>query len=152
MDLEKYQDESVIKRIIDEHRHIAVVGLSDHVYRPSYGVSRYMQNQGYRIIPVNPKYDTVLGKKAYSDLHEVPEEVGLVNVFRRPEFVLPVVNDAIAIGARAIWLQEGVINFEAAKLAEEAGLDVVMDRCIKVEHARLASQKLIVRNERLRSM
>jgi predicted CoA-binding protein len=117
-------------------RTIAVVGLSSDPARPSYGVARYLQRQGYRIIPVNPYEQLVLGERAYPHLRAVPVPVDVVNVFRRPEYVPEVVADAIAVGARALWLQFGVIHEEAARRAQAAGLAVVMDRCIKVEHAR----------------
>ena len=115
---------------------IAVVGLSSDPSRPSFGVARYVQRHGYRIIPVNPYEQLVLGERAYPSLREVPVPVDVVNVFRRPEFVLEVAEDAIALGARALWLQFGVVHEEAARRAQAAGLAVVMDRCIKVEHAR----------------
>jgi predicted CoA-binding protein len=114
---------------------IAVVGLSSDPSRPSYGVARYMQRQGYRIIPVNPNEDEVLGEQAYATLRDVPVPVDVVDVFRRSEYVPEVVDDAIAIGAPVLWLQQGVINPQAASRAQAAGLAVVMDRCIKVEHA-----------------
>jgi len=114
---------------------IAVVGLSSDPARPSYGVARYMQRQGYRIIPVNPNEREVLGERAYPALRDVPVPVDVVDVFRRPEYVPEVVEDAIAIGAPVLWLQQGVIHPQAAARAQAAGLAVVMDRCIKVEHA-----------------
>ena len=115
---------------------IAVVGLSSDPLRPSHGVARYLQRQGYRIIPVNPYEQLVLGERAYPNLREVPVPVDVVDVFRRPEFVPDVVEEAIAVGARALWLQFGVVHEEAARRAYEAGLAVIMDRCIKIEHAR----------------
>ncbi len=118
---------------------IAVVGLSSKRWRPSYGVSEYMQRHGYRIIPVNPGESEVLGEKAYPDLDSVPEPVDIVNVFRRSEFVPEVVEAAIRKGARAIWMQEGVVHEEAARRAAEAGLVVVMDRCILKEHRKLST-------------
>jgi uncharacterized protein len=117
-------------------RRIAVVGLSSDPYRDSYGVARYMLRQGYEILPVNPNETEVLGLRAYPNLQALPEPPEVVDVFRRPEFVAQVVEDAIEVGAKAIWLQFGVIDVEAARRAREAGLLVVMDRCIKVEHAR----------------
>jgi predicted CoA-binding protein len=113
---------------------IAVVGLSSDPSRPSYGVARYMQRQGYRIIPVNPNETQVLGEQAYASLHDIPVPVDVVDVFRRPEHVPEVVDEAIAIGAPVLWLQQGVIHPQAAQRAQAAGLAVVMDRCIKVEH------------------
>jgi predicted CoA-binding protein len=126
-----------IDELLRVSRTIAVVGLSARRLRPSYGVSAYMQAAGYRIIPVNPNYGEVLGEKCYPDLDAVPERVDIVNVFRRPEFVPPVVDAAIRIGARAVWMQEGVADEAAAAKARTAGLFVVMDRCILKEHQRL---------------
>lgn len=114
-----------------------MVGLSNSRIRPAYGVSEYMQHAGYRIIPVNPKIEDALGEKAYKTLEEIPEKVDIVNIFRRSEFVPPIVESAIRIGAAAVWMQEGVINEDAAQRAREAGLFVVMDRCILKEHRRL---------------
>ena len=116
---------------------IAVVGLSSNAMRPSYGVSEFMQGLGYRIIPVNPRETSVLGEKAYPDLLSVPVEVDVVNIFRRSDEVGPVVDEAIRIGAKTIWMQEGVVNEEAAAKARAAGLKVVMDRCILKDHERL---------------
>ena len=116
---------------------IAVVGLSHKRMRPSYGVSEYMQSAGYRIIPVNPLESEVLGEKAYADLESVPEKVDIVNIFRRSEFVPELVESAIRIGARAVWMQEGVVHEAAAERARAAGLEVVMDRCILKEHRRM---------------
>jgi uncharacterized protein len=116
---------------------IAVVGLSSKRFRPSYGVTEYMQHAGYRIIPVNPHERAVLGETCYATLDDVPEAVDIVDIFRRSEFVPEIVEAAIRKGAKAIWMQEGVIHEEAAARAREAGLDVVMDRCILKEHRRL---------------
>lgn len=116
---------------------IAVVGLSGKRTRPSHGVSEYMQAAGYRIIPVNPLETEVLGEKAYPDLESVPEKIDIVNVFRRSEFVPEVVESAIRIGARTVWMQEGVVHEAAAERARAAGLEVVMDRCILKEHRRM---------------
>jgi predicted CoA-binding protein len=127
----------VIKRILDECKTIAVVGLSSNSMRPSNGVSGYMKRQGYRIIPVNPNESEVLGEKAYASLADVTEKIDLVDIFRRSEEAGAVVDEAIRIGARAVWLQEGVIDKAAAGRALDAGLLVVMDRCILKEHARL---------------
>jgi len=124
-----------IKEILDTCRIIAVVGLSSNPMRPSHGVSQYMQSHGYRIIPVNPNEVSVLGERAYPSLFAVPEKIDLVNIFRRPEEAGKAVDEAIKIGARAVWMQEGVIDEEAAKRALDAGLLVVMDRCILKEHA-----------------
>jgi hypothetical protein len=123
-----------IKRILDECRTIAVVGLSSKPTRPSYGVAVYMQRSGYRIIPVNPNEVEVLEENAYHSLTEVPEKIDLVDVFRRSAEAGAVVDEAIVIGAKAVWLQEGVIDHEAARRAMDAGLLVVMDRCWLKEH------------------
>ncbi|HTA46771.1 MAG TPA: CoA-binding protein [Bryobacteraceae bacterium] len=116
---------------------IAVVGLSNRRSRPSYGVSEYMQSSGYRIIPVNPNETEVLGEKAYASLDEVPEQIDIVDVFRRSECVPDIVDAAIRIGAKGVWMQEGVIHEAAANKARSAGLDVVMDRCILKEHRKM---------------
>ena len=125
-----------IKRILDECRTVAVVGLSSNPMRPSHGVANYIQRQGYRVIPVNPNECEVLGEKAYATLGEVPEKIDLVDIFRRSEEAGAVVDEAIAVGAKAVWLQEGVIDKAAAKRAADAGLLVVMDRCWLKEYAR----------------
>lgn len=116
---------------------IAVVGLSSNPMRPSFGVSRFLQRQGFRVIPVNPNETEVLGERAYGSVKDVPDQIDIVNIFRRPARVPEVVDDALAKGARCIWMQEGVINHEAARKAEAAGLGVVMNRCILKELARL---------------
>jgi len=116
---------------------IAVVGLSSSRWRPSYGVSEYMQASGYRIIPVNPKETEVLGEKAWGTLEEIPEPVDLVNVFRQARFVPEIVEAAIRIGAKGVWMQEGVVHEEAAARARDAGLEVVMDHCILKEHRKM---------------
>ena len=126
-----------IKRILNECRTIAVVGLSSNTWRASNSVSAYMQSKGYRIIPVNPNETEVLDERAYATLAEVPEKPELVNVFRRSAEAGAVVDEAIRAGAKAVWLQEGVIDQAAARRALDAGLLVVMDRCILKEHARL---------------
>ncbi|MFN0087106.1 MAG: CoA-binding protein [Blastocatellia bacterium] len=128
-----------IRRILEECRTIAVVGLSSNPIRPSFGVARYMQQQGYRIIPVNPNESDVLGERAYGSLREIPEapkKVDLVDIFRRSEEAGEHVDEAIRLGAKAVWLQEGVIDAAAAERARAAGLLVVMDRCILKEHLR----------------
>ena len=126
-----------IAEILQQNHTIAVVGLSNKRHRPSYGVSEYMQRAGYRIIPVNPNCAEVLGEKSYARLEDVPEGVEIVDIFRRSEFVPEVVESAIRIGAKVVWMQEGVIHEEAAAKARAAGLTVVMDRCILKEHRRL---------------
>lgn len=125
-----------IGRLLNEIKTIAIVGLSDDPMRPSYGVSSYMQQQGYRIIPVNPTISEALGEKSYRDLSSIPGKIDLVDVFRRPEFVPQVVDEAIKLKLPAIWLQEGVIHQAAAQKARDAGIFVVMDRCILKEHRR----------------
>jgi len=129
---------ATIPELLRSARTIAVVGLSSKSYRPSYGVSHYMQQSGYRIIPVNPEETEVLGEKAYARLQDVPEHVDIVDIFRRSEHVPEIVDAAIQIGAGSIWMQEGVVHAEAAEKARQAGLAVVMDRCILKEHSRLA--------------
>jgi predicted CoA-binding protein len=126
-----------IPELLRSIRTIAVVGLSNKRFRPSYGVAEYMQKQGYRIIPVNPNETEVLGEKSYARLEDVPEHIDIVDIFRRSEFVPPVVDSAIRLGARAVWMQEGVVHEEAARKAQDAGLTVVMDRCLLKEHMRL---------------
>ena len=126
-------DEEIL-RALNAGKTIAVVGLSAKPYRPSHGVSEYMQGQGYRIIPVNPNLTEVLGEKAYPSLDDVLEPIDIVNIFRRSEFVEPLVDAAIRVGAKAVWMQEGVIHRAAAEKARAAGLAVVMDRCILKEH------------------
>lgn len=125
---------SQIDAILRSCRTIAVVGLSSRRFRPSYGVAEYMQRAGYRIIPVNPKESQILGEKCYPDLDSVPDAVDIVDIFRRPEFVPDIVEAAIRKGAKVIWMQEGVVHEEAARRAQEAGLVVIMDRCILKDH------------------
>src|SRR5580658_5792166 len=119
---------------------IAVVGLSSSRWRPSYGVSEYMQSSGYRIIPVNPNETEILGEKSWASLEEIPEHVDIVDIFRRPECVPDIVDAAIRIGAKGVWMQEGVVNDEAAGKARAAGLEVVMDRCILKEHRKMLAR------------
>lgn len=126
-----------IAEILRSARVIAVVGLSSKRYRPSYGVAEYMQRAGYRIIPVNPQETEVLGEKCYADLDAIPEAIDIVDIFRRSEYVSEIVEAAIRKRAKAIWMQEDVIHEDAARRARQAGLDVVMDRCILKEHRRL---------------
>ena len=131
------EDINTLRRILKQGKTIAVVGLSANWWRPSYFAAKYMQEHGYRIIPVNPQYREVLGEKCYANLRDIPEPVDVVDCFRRSEDIGPIADEAIAIGAKVLWLQLGVINHEAAEKARKAGLDVVMDRCVKIEHARL---------------
>ncbi len=126
-----------LRRILKNSHTIAVVGLSADWYRPSYFAAKYMQEHGYRIIPVNPKYSEILGEKCYPDLTSIPEKIDIVDVFRKSEDCVPIAQDAVAIGAKTLWMQIGVINDEAARIAEAASLEVVMDRCVKIEYARL---------------
>ena len=128
-----------LRRIYAETETIAVVGASPDTTKRAQVVPAYLQDQGYRIIPVNPGETEVLGEKAYPDLSSVPEQIEIVNIFRRPEYVPEVVEEAIAVGAKVIWMQEGIAHEDAAKSAEEAGLSVVMDSCIRTEHRRLAA-------------
>jgi predicted CoA-binding protein len=129
----------VTKELLDNATVIAVVGLSDSPTKISYVVARYMQEHGYKIIPVNPTISQSLGEKAYPSLRDIPGKVDIVNVFRRSGDIPPVADDAIAIQAKGLWLQQGITNDEAAKKAESAGLKVVQDCCIMVEHARLVA-------------
>jgi predicted CoA-binding protein len=126
-----------IPELLKTSRTIAVVGLSSKRMRPSYGVAEYMQRAGYRIIPINPQESEVLGEKAFARIEDVPEPIDIVDVFRRSEFVPDIVDSAIRIGAKAVWMQEGVVHEAAAEKARQAGLVVVMDRCILKEHSRL---------------
>lgn len=129
-----------LRGLLERSNTIAVVGLSDKPDRTSYMVSEAMQAKGYRIIPVNPNADSILGEKSYASLRDIPEPVDIVNVFRRSEHTPPVAEEAVAIGAKALWLQLGIANEEAAAIAEQGGLFVVMDRCIKVEDSILLPQ------------
>jgi predicted CoA-binding protein len=130
-------DINTLRRILRECRTLAVVGLSADWFRPSYFAAKYMQEHGYRIIPVNPRYGEILGEKCYGSLREVPEKIDLVDVFRKSADVMPVAEDAIAVGAKVFWQQLGVTNEAAAARARAAGLEAVMDRCVKIEHGRL---------------
>jgi len=135
-DLSRYQDPLTIQRVLLRARTIAVVGLSSAVLRASHFVGFYLQRHGYRVYPVNPRESEILGQRCYATLHEVPERVDIVNVFRAPAALPEIAAQAVAIGAGCLWTQFSVINEEGARIAEQAGLAVVMDRCIKVEHAR----------------
>jgi len=130
-------DINTLRRILRESKVIAVVGLSADWYRPSYFAAKYMQEHGYRVITVNPKYDSVLGEKCYRSLREVPERIDIVDIFRKSADVMPIAEDAIAIGAKVLWQQLGVRNEAAAAKARAAGLEAVLDRCVKIEHGRL---------------
>lgn len=128
-----------LRGILESSRTIAVVGLSDKPDRDSYRVAEYLQEHGYRIIPVNPSVAEVLGERSYASVADIPEPVDVVDIFRKPEAVDPVVEEAIAAGAKVVWMQLGVVNEPAAAAARAAGLQVVMDRCMQVEHRRLMS-------------
>jgi hypothetical protein len=128
------QEIDPVTELLKSAKTIAVVGLSCNPLRPSHGVSAYMQSQGYRIIPVNPRIDSCLGEKAYASLLDVPEKIDIVNIFRRPEFVEEIVDQAVQLKVPAIWMQEDVVHEAAAKKARKAGLFVVMDRCILKDH------------------
>ncbi|HET7775807.1 MAG TPA: CoA-binding protein [Azospira sp.] len=130
-------DIATLRKVLKENRTIAVVGLSADWNRPSYFAAKYMQQRGYRIIPVNPKYPEILGEKCYPDLYSIPEKVDIVDVFRKPVDCVHIARDAVAIGAKVLWLQLGVTNPEARQIAEAAGLTVIEDRCVKIEYARL---------------
>jgi len=130
-------DINTLRRILKENHVIAVVGLSADWFRPSYFAAKYMQEHGYRVIPVNPKYQTILGEKCYKSLRDIHEPVDIVDVFRKTADVGPIADDAIAIGAKVLWQQLGVKNEAAATKARAAGLEAVLDRCVKIEHGRL---------------
>ena len=130
-------DAAVMANLLRSSHTIAVVGLSNKRWRPSYGVSEYMQRAGYRIIPVNPALGDVLGEKCYPDVDAVPESIDIVNIFRQPDAVPEIVDSAIRVGAKAVWMQEGVVHEKAAAKARAAGLIVVMDRCLLKEHRKL---------------
>ena len=128
---------ATIRKVLWDSKTIAVVGLSPKPHRPSHQVASYLMEAGYSIIPVNPGQDEVLGQTCYPNLRAIPGSVDMVDIFRRPEAVLSIVEDAIAIGAQCIWMQEGIVNTEAAAKAQAAGLTVIMDRCTKIDHLNL---------------
>jgi len=130
-------DINTLRRILRDSRVLAVVGLSADWFRPSYFAAKYMQEHGYRVIPVNPKYESILGERCYQSLRDIPEKVDLVDIFRKTQDVMPIADDAIAIGAKVLWQQLGVKNDAAAAKARAAGLETVLDRCVKIEHGRL---------------
>jgi uncharacterized protein len=136
LDLTRYQDENTIRDLVLQSRTIAIVGLSPNVLRPSNFVGFYLQRHGYQIVPVNPRETEILGEKSYASLTDIPFRIDIVDVFRAPDAVPGIARQAVEIGAGALWLQFGVISPEGARIAEEGGLKVVMDRCLKVEHAR----------------
>jgi uncharacterized protein len=131
------EDINTLRRILKQNRTIAIVGLSANWWRPSYFAAKYLQERAYQIIPVNPQYQEVLGEKCYPTLRDVPLPIDVVDCFRKSEEIALIAEDAIAIGAKVLWMQLGVINHEAADKARRAGLEVVMDRCMKIEHGRL---------------
>ena len=135
-DLARYQDPLTIQRVLHTAQTIAVVGLSANELRASNFVGYYLRRHGYRVIPVNPREAEILGQKSYPSLLDIPEPVDIVNVFRAPDALPGIARDAVAIGAGTLWCQFGVINREGARIAEDGGLTVIMDRCLKVEHAR----------------
>jgi len=130
-------DIPTLRRLLKENKTIAVVGLSANWYRPSFFAAKYLKDHGYRIIPVNPSYTQVLEEPCYPNLLEIPEPVDVVNCFRKAEDIRPLVEQAVQIGAKVLWMQLGVSNEEAARQARQAGMEVVMNRCMKIEHARL---------------
>ena len=135
-DLSRYQEPLTIQRVLHSAKTIAVVGLSNNPLRASYFVGYYLKRHGYRLIPVNPREAEILGETCYASLSDVPEHVDTVNVFRAPNALPGIAREAVAIGADALWTQFGVVNDEGAQIAEDGGVTVVMDRCLKVEHAR----------------
>ena len=135
MDMARYRDPDVIRRVLNR-KNVAIVGLSGNELRASNFVGRYLQIYGYNIFPVNPREDEILGRPSYASLRDIPESIDTVDVFRKPEAIPDIARDAVAIGAKCLWLQYGVISEEGAQIAVDGGLDVVMDRCMKVEHAR----------------
>lgn len=139
-DLARYQDPLVIQRVLNTARTIAVVGLSPNELRASYFVGYYLKRHGYRVVPVNPREAEILGEKSFKSLSDIPGQVDVVNVFRAPDALPGIAREAVAVDAGALWCQFGVINAEGAQIAEAGGLAVVMDRCIKVEHARFAGR------------
>ena len=130
-------DIPTLRRVLKQCHTIAVVGLSAEWHRPSFFAAKYMRQHGYRIVPVNPRYDSILGEPCFARLEDIPFAVDMVDVFRKPADVLPIADSAVAIGAKCLWQQLGVMNEEADALARAAGLDSVMNRCVKIEHARL---------------
>jgi uncharacterized protein len=136
IDLERYQDPLTIQRVLHSTGTIAVVGLSNNELRASYFVGYYLKRHGYRVIPVNPRETEILGETCYPSLRDVPVPVDVVNVFRAPDALPGIAREAVEINARALWCQFGVINEEGARIAEDGGMTVVMDRCLKIEHAR----------------
>ena len=135
--------DQMMKDILLSTKTIASVGLSSNPGKESYGIVQYLKSQGYRVIPVNPTAEEILGEKSYPDLESIPEKIDVVQVFRKPEDVPPVVESAIKVGAKTVWMQEGIVNEEAAQKAREAGLQVVMDACMRATHRRLIGERLL---------
>jgi len=134
-----YEEQQTIEKILRDAKTIATVGLSSDPAKPAHSVPAYLQMQGYRVIPVNPNLETALDETAYATLSDVPEPVDVVQIFRRSDQVGPIVDEAIAVGAKAVWMQVGIVDEEAAARAREAGLDVVMNQCMRVQHIRWSS-------------
>ncbi len=131
------EDDATLRNILSSFRTVACVGVSSNPAKPSYGIFQYLAEAGYRMIPVNPTTPEIMGRPSYPDLQSIPEKIDVVQVFRKPEDVPPVVEDAIKAGAKVVWMQEGIVNPQAAKRAQQAGLQVVMDRCMMKTHQRL---------------
>jgi uncharacterized protein len=140
LDLARYQDPLTIQEVLLSAKTVAIVGLSGNPHRASNFVGFYLQRHGYRVVPVNPRESEILGERSFASLRDVPIAVDIVNVFRAPAALPAIAKDAVAIGARCLWCQFTVINEEGARIAEEGGLSVIMDRCLKVEHARYAGR------------
>jgi uncharacterized protein len=136
-------NDQMMKDILLSTKTIASVGLSSNTQKESYWIVSYLKDQGYHIVPVNPTAEEILGEKSYPDLESVPEKIDVVQVFRRPEDVPPIVDSAIKVGAKVVWMQEGIVNEEAAQKAREAGLQVVMDACMRATHRRLIGERLL---------
>jgi predicted CoA-binding protein len=130
-------DIPTIRRILKENHTIAMVGLSADWFRPSFFAAKYLKDHGFRVIPVNPRYDEILGEKSYARVQDIPEPIDVVDCFRKPEDIPPLADAAIEVGAKVLWMQLGIVNEEAAAKAEEAGLEVIMNRCMKIEFARM---------------
>ena len=137
MEFPAYQNSHTIRHILRNHRRVAMVGLSANESRPSFFVGYYLQRMGFEVIPVNPRYEQILGQKSYPDVVSIPEPPDVVDVFRRPDEISEVVDEAMTVGAKSLWLQFDVVNETEAARAQEAGLLVVMDKCMKIEHGRL---------------
>lgn len=134
-----YEEQQTIEKILREARTVATVGLSEDTSKPAHTVPAYLQAQGYHVVPVNPTIETALGEKAYASLTDVPEAIDVVQIFRRSDYVGPIVDEAIRVGAKAVWMQVGIADEEAAARARAAGLDVVMNQCMRVQHIRWSS-------------